>query len=167
MAPPSLDQFAADDAAYAQQMQAQRAKEAAEEQQKNVPQSYVDRFSQVGHTTLSMLDSAVTEAEKWGEAGVRLGRDAISGGATGAANIGDALNPANAINEGMEALGGKGNTPPIKFDMPLWDHARKAIMDFRDAAAVKDPNLVDDLTQSVAQLATPFMGYSRMLSGIH
>jgi hypothetical protein len=49
----------------------------------------------------------------------------------------------------------------------IWSHARSAILDFRDAVAVKDPNLVDGLTQNVAQLAIPFAGYSKALAGVH
>jgi hypothetical protein len=49
----------------------------------------------------------------------------------------------------------------------IWSHARNAILDFRDAVAVKDPNMVDGLTQNVAQLAIPFAGYSKALAGVH
>src|SRR6185437_6928239 len=57
--------------------------------------------------------------------------------------------------------------PPAPPSSPVWDHAKAAILDFRDAVAVQDPNMVDNVVQGVAQLGVPFAGYSRALAGVH
>lgn len=165
--------------AWSKQYDAEQAAKKAQEQQEKQPQSFLQKWAApVGKATLNMLDSAVSTADtminpsatlqalsgRATDAGGRAGRDIAAGAATGAANIVDATNPGKALEAGEQMLGG---SAPLKFDMPIWDHAKNAIMDFRDAVAVKDPTLADNLLQSVSQLALPFTGYSRALGGLH
>jgi len=64
-----------------------------------------------------------------------------------------AEDPAHA----QEALNG----PDIPH--PIYDDARKVIMDMRDAIAIKDPNLPQSLIEGFGQFAGPYALYSRML----
>ncbi len=115
----------------------------------------------------------------------RAGQDIAAGAAKGYANVIDAAHSAaDTLGEGYAGAtqgaavgvvpGAEQNAEAARKATsaqlplsPIFDHARNAVMDFRDAVAVKDPTLADNLTQSVAQLAIPFMGYSRVLSGLH
>lgn len=176
--------YQADQDAFSKQYDADQAAKAAQEAQKNSqqPPSLLQRWgSSIGKVTSPMIDSALSEADAWGTAAKRVGQDVAAGGITGAVNIADAahsfvqsavtnarrtnvdrvddvIDPANAAREANF------NAPPSS---PIWDHAKASVLDFRDAVAVKDPNMVDGLTQSVAQLAIPFTGFSRALAGLH
>lgn len=170
--------------------QAQAAAEKAQQQQATTPlaphQELIQRASNPPqHVTTSYLDDIVNFADSvahdggWGEAATRVGRDAAAGVADAAVNTGDAVvgavqdevkgltSPREAALEAedpamanrMKFLGE--NAPPS-----IWEHAKNAILDFRDAVAVKDPNVVDRLAQTTAQLALPFAGYSKLLEGL-
>lgn len=149
----------AEQAAFSQQYDAQQAQQKAQESTAAEPPSLLQRWgAPVVHATMSVLDSAMSEAEQWGTAAKRVGQDVAAGTATAAANTMDAVKAAGSPDDPGD---------PANAPSPIWDHAKGAILDFRDAVAVKDPNIIDGLTQSVAQLAIPFMGYSRVLSGLH
>lgn len=154
-----LNQLAAEDAAYAKQSAAQQAQEKAQAEQAKQPPSLLQRFTApIVHATSSAIDSAVTEAEQWGTAAKRLGQDVAAGGAQAVANTMDTV----------KSMGSPADpNDPANLPTPIWDHAKNAILDFRDAVAVQDPNIVDRLAQPAAQLAIPFAGYSRALGAIH
>lgn len=191
---PTLQDLQAQDAAYAKAGNDAQTAEQAKQTLGSTgqPNGILSWMTQMPRRiTSDMIDSAVRAADSmahdgsWGEAATRVGRDVAAGAADAVANTGDAAeelvrNGARATYESvahpqqaaLEAedpamlardrmLDGSSQTSPI------WQHARNAILDFRDAVAVKDPNLVDGLTQSVAQLAIPFAGYSKALSGVH
>jgi hypothetical protein len=186
--------MAAQDAAYASQgNQAQIGEQARQTLgATGKPQGILSWMTQMpARITSDMVDSAVHAADSmahdgsWGEAATRVGRDVAAGAASTAVNTGDALEglARNGIRDAytgithpqqaaLEAEDPAMRARDQQMDgsaqrSPIWDHARGAILDFRDAVAVKDPNLVDGLTQSVAQLAIPFAGYSKALSGLH
>lgn len=175
--PVTLDSLAAEDAAYAKQARDAQATAAQQEGQAKQPPSLLQQWtSNVGRVTNSMLDSAVSEADAWGTAAKRVGQDAASGAVTGATNIADsAYSFVRSAAQNMAEPGYKQTqrdlsgeaAPPTPPSSPVWDHAKSTILDFRDAIAVQDPNIVDRLTQGGAQLAIPFAGYSRMLAGVH
>lgn len=175
--PVTLDSLAAEDAAYAKQAQDAQATAAQQEGRAKQPPSLLQQWAgNVGRVTNSMLDSAVSEADAWGTAAKRVGQDAASGAVTGATNIADsAYSFVRSAAQNMAEPGYKQTqrdlsdeaAPPAPPSSPVWDHAKSTILDFRDAIAVQDPNIVDRLTQGGAQLAIPFAGYSRMLAGVH
>ncbi len=131
--------------------------------------------------TPSFLDSVVSYADNYksrlGDIANRLGavipssplvRPLISGAIKGAVKTADSVgsmlessgrglaaaeDPAHA----QEALNG----PDISH--PIYDAARKVIMDMRDAIAIKDPNLPQSLIEGFGQFAGPYALYSRML----
>lgn len=191
---PTLQDLQAQDAAYAKAGNDAQTAEQAKQTfgSTGQPNGILSWMTQMPkRITSDMIDSAVHAADSmahdgsWGEAATRVGRDVAAGAADAVANTGDAVeglartgvratyesivHPQQAALEAedpaMQArdrmMDGSSQTSPI------WQHARSAILDFRDAVAVKDPNLVDGLTQSVAQLAIPFAGYSKALSGVH
>lgn len=172
---PTLADYAAQDEAYNKQAAAQAAQKAQEDAQaeQDQPPSLLQRFGgAVGRASVSMLDSAVSSADAWGTAIKRVGQDVTAGAVTGAANIADAAGSAlTTSGRGMAAAEDPAHAEDAQTGefptSPIWDHAKGAIMDFRDAVQVKDPNIVDNLTQGVAQLAIPFAGFSRALAGLH
>lgn len=131
-----------------------------------------------GRMTLSGIDTAVGTAENiWNSSSqvVRKGRDVASGGITGAANIEDAVQSAartatnaaaNSSSPMLQVAGTLGQEFMQHIENPIWSHAKESVLDFRDAVAVKDPTMSDDLTQAAAQLAIPYLGYSRILGGM-
>lgn len=182
--------------AFGKQYQAEQAAKAQPAPTQSAPlaphQELIQRVSNPpAHVTTSYLDDIVNFADSvahdgsWGEAATRVGRDVAAGAVTGAANIADTGESLvrNGVRDTYESVAHPGQTALEAEDpamlardqqmdgsaqpSPIWEHARSAIMDFRDAVAVKDPNLVDSLTQGVAQLAVPFAGYSKLLSGLH
>lgn len=171
-----MQDLQAQDDTYAQQVSDQQAAQKVKEQQPADQQpSLLERFAgNVGKMTLSSIDSAVSSAESFAnnDPTIRKVRDAQAGFITGAVNNVEATGIALASSgRGMaaaedpehaeDALGGVMPTSPI------WDHAKASVMDFRDAIAVKDPTLSDSLTQGAAQIIPSFMGYSKLLSGLH
>lgn len=147
---------AADEAFFKQDEADQAAKAEATDQG---PPSLLQRFGRaVGNVTHSMLDGAIHEAEQWGIAAKHVGQDVLAGGAT-------------ALKNTMDTVDAVGRNPnpndPSNLPTPVWDHAKQALLDFRDAVQVKDPNLIDKLAQPVAQLAIPFAGYSKALGVFH
>lgn len=162
-----------DQAAFSTQYDQQQAAEAQKADASKAPPTLGQRFAvPQAPVTTSMLDSIVAEAQNWGTAAKRVGQDAVAGATTGAVNIADAAGAAISTSgkemaaeaDPAHAAEAEAGTLPTS---PIWDHAKAHILDFRDAVAVKDPNIVDRLTQGVAQLAVPFAGYSRVLSGLH
>ena len=127
--------------------------------------SFLERWgTPVAHATTALIDGAVSAAEdpEYSPLGNKL-RDVAAGAITGATNTADAVVSA-----------GKTMAPTMMgpdvgalLNSPIWDHAKRHILDFRDAVAVKDPSIGDSLLQGVAQLAIPFAGYSRALAGVH
>lgn len=177
--------YQADQDAFSKQYDAEQATKAAQDAQQKNPQppSFLQQWgSTVGRVSSSMLDSVVSTADSmYDTEPMRKARDAVAGGITGAVNIADAAHsfvgaavknagrtnadrvadaqdPANAAREA--------NYDAVPSS-PMWDHAKASILDFRDAVAVKDPTLADNLTQGVAQLALPFAGFSRAVAGLH
>lgn len=170
-----LQEYAAQDQAFLKQASdAQNAKRTQDSLQGDQQQpSFVSKFmADTGRVTASTIDWAVSASDsinKWRD---RAARDIGAGVTTGAANIADAAGSAvSASGKGLAAAedpehakdAEEGSLPTS----PLWDHAKGAVLDFRDAIAVKDPTLSDNLLQAGAQLAVPFTGYSRALSGVH
>lgn len=191
---PTLQDLQAQDAAYAKAGNDAQTAEQAKQTLGSTgqPNGILSWMTQMPRRiTSGMIDSAVHAADSmthdgsWGEAAARVGRDVAAGAADAVVNTGDAAegllrNGARAEYESVvhpQQAALEAEDPAMlardqQMDgsaqrSPIWDHARNAILDFRDAVAVKDPNLVDGLTQSVAQLAIPFAGYSKALSGVH
>lgn len=115
--------------------------------------------------TPTFLDSIVSTVDnyssKLGEAVandplVRIVRQAAAGAIKGAVNQADALT--------SEDKGGpeQGNIGPDLFH-PLYNDARQAALDFRDAIAVKDPSIPEHLVESAGQLMPSFLMFSRVL----
>lgn len=175
----NLQQLQADDDAYAQSVKQSPPGQA------QAPQTHADvldsiqnetgaakkvglfqQFGNVaGRVTTNVLDSVVSAADSmFDNEPMKKARDVVAGGLTAAANTGDAAMSAMENGPGkpfVQMAGGSG-TPNA-----IWGHAKGALMDFRDAVAVQDPTLADNLVQGVGQLALPFAGYSRALGGVH
>lgn len=156
--------YDAQNEALGKQYDEQQAQEKQQAEAAKTPPTFLQRFQTgVGRVTSSMIDSAVATAED-PELGapLRAARDVAAGATTGAVNTVDAgVSAAKTLAPavpGVQAIADAG---------PIWDHAKSAILDFRDAVAVKDPSLADSLMQGVAQLAIPFTGYSRALGTMH
>lgn len=165
----------ADADAFSKQYDAEQAAKAQQEAAAKNPQppDMLQTFAPpTTKVTPSMLDSVVSQAEQWGTAAKRVGQDVASGALTGAVNIADAAGSAlttsgremAAAEDPDHAEDARAGAFPTS---PIWDHAKASILDLRDAIQVTDPNMVDSLTQGVAQLAVPFAGYSRALAGLH
>lgn len=173
----TAQQLQAEDSAYAKQtsdaINAKQSQEALQGGQQPEP-SFLQKWvtGPVGRVTTSMMDTAVSAADSFMQGpDVKHSRDIAAGAITGVVNIADAAKSAlttsgqrMAAAEDPEHADAALAPPPSS---PIWDHAKGAILDFRDAIAVKDPTLVDNLTQAGAQLAIPFAGYSRALAGVH
>jgi hypothetical protein len=123
-----------------------------------------------------MIDGAVSSADQMFDTPeMRKARDVVAGSLTGLTNIADAghsvmkatqQNFTDLLNPSFHA--GTGQPADVyNAPSPVWDHAKNAILDFRDAVSVQDPTLADGLTQGVAQLALPLAGYTRALGGLH
>lgn len=173
MAKITTESLSGEDTAYMQQAaaaanakQSQEALQGDEQPQPSFLQKWVT--GPMGRVTTSMVDSAVGAADSYfnSDAGHKA-RDVVAGAMTGATNIADT---------GLSAVKNMPDTgnplatvakQAANLTSPIWDHARGAILDFRDAVAVHDPTLADNLVQAGAQLAIPFAGYSRALAGVH
>lgn len=171
--------YQADQDAFSKQYDADQAAKATQDAQQKNPQppSFLQRWSStVGRVTGSMVDSAVSAADSmYDTEPMRKARDVVAGGITGATNMADSVMShtagalATAAQPGDES-NPDGDSAPADISAaagPIWDHAKSSILDFRDAVAVNDPTMSDNLTQGVAQLALPFAGFSRALSGVH
>lgn len=160
----------ADQAAFSKAYDAQRAQEQEQQQPKPEP-SFVERYTSIGKATLAQLDQAM----RWQFTQVgRATQDVGSGLATAAINTthaaasalettGKSMAAAEDPEHADAALAG----PDLFTGTKVWQHAERTALDFRDAIAVQDPTLGDRLLQAGAQLAIPFMGYSKMLAGIN
>ncbi len=180
---PTLQEYQAQDDAYAKQVADQAAQKAQQEAfngGQQPQQTFLQRWTApVGRVTSQLLDSAVSAADRlYDTEPMRKARDVAAGAITGTTNIADAVMSHAA--GGIAAAEHPGSDPErapspdeptnqevYKAAEPIWEHAKEHIMDFRDAVAVQDPTIADSLTQGVAQLAIPFAGYSRALSGLH
>lgn len=170
----ALQDAQAEQSAFSQQYDAQQATQKAQEQESKQPPSFMSQFTAgVGRVTTNTLDWAVSAADSINNVRDRAARDVGAGAITGATNTADAVGSALASSgRGLAAAEDPAHADEVLNEpslptSPIWDHAKGAILDFRDAVAVKDPTLSDNLLQGVAQLAIPFTGYSRALSGVH
>lgn len=182
---PTMQEMQAQDEAFSKQYDAEQAQKASQESlnggQQPQQQTFLQKWTApVGRATTQLLDSAVNAAQLiYDTPGMRKARDIAGGAITGATNIADtvlshaaggianATNPEDDMNDQrMKAQLGVTNKEVYDAAEPIWEHAKQHILDFRDAVQVQDPSLADNLTQSAAQLAIPFAGYSRALSGV-
>lgn len=166
--PTQQEYQAQDDAAMAQMATARSAQHAQETLQggQQPEPTFLQKWvtGPLGRVSTSMMDSAVSAADSiYDTPGMEKARDVTAGAITGATNIADTAVKAATTNFSMGADGKAQESQ----SSPIWDHAKSAILDFRDAVAVKDPTLTDGLLQGAAQLAIPFAGYSRALAGVH
>lgn len=174
--PITQQQIQEEDDAYAKQasdtQNAKQSQEALQGDQQQKP-SFISRFmTQTGQVTMGVLDSAISASNSINEWRDRAAHDVGAGIVTGATNIADTAGSAvSSSGKGLAAAEDPAHAADAEEGSlptsPIWDHAKSAVMDFRDAIAVKDPTLADSLTQGAAQLAVPFVGYSRALSGLH
>lgn len=172
--------ISAADQAWSDQYDQQEAAKQAQEAQAAAPKqppSFLEQWAPPrGQVTLPQIDSAMSAAESmWQSAkdavsdpaindspGMRVARDVTAGAVTGATNTADSVMSA-ASHGGF----GPGTQIMATLASPIWEHAKGVIQDFRDAAAVQDPTLADNLVQGAGQLMIPFAGYSRALAGFH
>lgn len=157
---PTVQDYQTQDDAYATQVESQKAAQAQKDAQKDSQEqpSLLQKWgANIANVTSPMIDTAVSEAQAWGAAAKRVGQDATAGAATAVKNTMDFVSSQHPDDP----------NDPANAPAPIWDHAKSAILDFRDAVAVKDPNIVDSVAQAGAQLAIPFAGYSRALAGVH
>ena len=179
---PTPQEYDTQEAAFAKQYDEQQAQKAQETAQAGQPQTFLQKWTApVGRVTTQILDNAVSGAQLiYDTPGMKKARDVAAGAITGATNIADSVlsHTAGAMagaadqedsmaGQKAQAEAGVRDADKAKFGEPIWDHAKSQILDFRDAVQVQDPTLADSLTQGVAQLAIPFAGYSRALSGLH
>lgn len=133
----------------------------------------------IGRATTQILDSAVNAADSvYNTPGMKEARSATAGVMTGATNMADfvmshaagALATAQQPGDDSQARATDPNRDTqaeYSAAEPIWEHTKASVLDFRDAVQVQDPSLLNSLTQSAAQLAVPYMGFSRALSGMH
>lgn len=133
----------------------------------------------IGRATTQILDSAVNAADSvYNTPGMKEARSATAGVMTGATNMADfvmshaagALATAQQPGDDSQARATDPNRDTqaeYNAAEPIWEHTKASVLDFRDAVQVQDPSLLNSLTQSAAQLAVPYMGFSRALSGMH
>lgn len=161
------DQIQTDQDSFAKQYNADKADKVQQEQQKTQDPSLLSRFgSYVGHVTSNVIDSTVSFANSmYDTEPMKKARDVVSGGITGATNIADTVAP-SVLKPAEDFFGAVEGKQPGATS-PIWDHAKGAIMDFRDAVSVQDPTFADNLLQGAAQLALPYAGYSRALANVH
>jgi len=83
---------------------------------------------------------------------------AIRAGASGAATA--VANTAQAAEPYVKAIAGD-----LGFDIPhpAYEHARQAVLNFRDAIALKDPSIPENLIKGAGQFIPSFMMFSRVL----
>lgn len=176
----------ADQDAFSQQYDAQQTAKASQEAQQTAEPSFLQKWvlgpgtrigTQALDTAVSAADSMFQSADSEGSPAkpvIDKARDVMAGGATAIGNGIDATR--SAIATGTKSMldtivPGASSNPafdalqPAKS--PVWDNAKNATLNFRDAVQLKDPGISDNLTQSVAQLAVPFMGFSRAFSEVH
>ena len=125
--------------------------------------SFADKYK----SRVSDIFERVTAANPMG----RPMRDLASGAVKGAVNIADSakslLTAGPKVSETVNDQGGLVATEdkdpgPDPFH-PVYDAARSAILGMRDAIAVKDPSIGDNLISGFGQFAGPFAMYSRVL----
>lgn len=101
-------------------------------------------------------------------------RDLASGAIKGGAELVDSakslLTAGPAVSETADENGSltatEDKTPASDPFHPIYDDARKAILGVRDAIAVKDPTLTDELISGFGQFAGPWAAYSRILGSL-
>lgn len=172
----TVQQMQADDDAYVKQatdaQNAKQSQEALQGGEKPEP-SFVSKFmTSVGRASTNTLDWAVSAADSINVMRDRAAHDIGAGVTTAAVNTADAVGSAiTSSGKGLAAAEDPAHAEDAQEGSlptsPIWDHAKSAILDFRDAVAVKDPTLSDNLLQGAAQLAVPFAGYSRAMAGVH
>ncbi|MDE2097056.1 MAG: hypothetical protein KGL39_07405 [Patescibacteria group bacterium] len=152
-------QYDAQNQAYAKQAAAAaQARQAQEQAAKQPPTLATVGTQDRGHVTPGIIDGILNEVGQWGTAARHVGQDVMAGAATAAGNAMDMAKSAGSPADPND---------PANAPAPVWDHAREAIGDFRDAMVVQDPTGVDPVIQAGAQLALPFAAYSKALSALH
>ena len=86
---------------------------------------------------------------------------AIRAGASGAATA--VANTAGAAEQGVRNVAGD-----LGFDIPhpAYEHARQAVLNFRDAIALKDPSIPENLIKGAGQFMPSFLMFSRVLGSL-
>jgi hypothetical protein len=148
------------------------AKQAEESQPK--PQgepSFLERMTApLQRMTTSALDAAVGTAESaYDTPAVRAARDVVTGAMDAVGNAADTgYKFLEQSGKGLAMAEDPEHAADVTKDLPTtdaWNHFHGAYNDFRDAVAVRDPTLSDNLLQGLAQFAVPWGFYSRALSG--
>ncbi len=152
--PMTPDQMRAEQEAWSQQYDAQQAAEAAKKTAPP-PTPAQQALDHTGPMTVPALEFSIRNAEMWGTAAKRVGQDVAAGGAQLVKNVGDTV--ADVVTFGARPL------DVAQTTVHPWDYARKALDDFTDAVKVKDPNIVDVLTQYTAQVAPAYAVFARGL----
>ena len=148
----------ADAEAFSKQYDAQQAAEQAK--QTAPPPTPPEKVAALnGPITLPVFQSVLDEVKQWGTAAKHVGQDVLAGGAQSVKNAG---------NLAGDVLSGGANPPKDVADQyetphPIWQHASKALDEFTDAVKVKDPNLVDVLTQYAAQVGPAYAVFAKSL----
>ena len=157
---------------YDQDQAAKRSQETAPEVEQHPLTALTNWVSNLPErVTTSMLDTVTAAAgSPWGQAAERVGRDVVAGGVTGATAVVDTAHSAlvGAAKNIKLYPGDPG--PPADSQDPtgrIWEHAKNTIQDFTDAVKVKDPNMVDDLTQFAAQIGPWYAVAGRALNSLH
>ncbi len=128
--------------------------------------------------TPKFLDGVISTADNLGTVlGVhtRMVRDVMASAVTGATNAADAvksgLSAGPAVKESYDDNGSltaeKDDSPAPDPVTPIYNDARTAVLGVRDAIAVKDPNVWDQLLMAAGQFAPSFTMFSRVVAGIH
>jgi hypothetical protein len=139
------------------------------------PQSSVSRWltNLPANVNTGILDAAVQTADA-----MKSGFHTLVNGIEGTTNYEIPDAQARAMDAAGIPRGAKAGQPLLHpeakdpFD-DIYGHARAAVVDFRDYLAVgssasgQAASGADKVTQSLAQFAVPFTGYSRMLGGMN
>ena len=124
------------------------------------------------------IDSLVANADnfasqhgQWAQAIERLTRASVSGITKGAVSAADSVkSAAESSGKGLamaedpaHAEDAAAGVDPIT---PMYDHARSAVMGFRDSVALKDPNVPESLIEGAWQFVPSFLMFSRATGAI-
>ncbi len=136
-------------------------------------------------TTPTFLDSVLSHTDRflshYGKYAMDSTRDVAAGLTTGLVNAADSVKSAvGASGKGLAAAedpanasGGVGEDADKREEdaadpfTPVYNDARQAALNVRDAIAVKNPGVADHLLEGAGQLVPSFLMFSRVLGGIH
>ena len=126
----------------------------------------------------SFIDSMVAHADNfasqhglWAQALERLQRASVAGVMKGAVSAADtAKSTAESSGAGLAAAEDPAHaeealTAPDPFT-PIYEHARSAVMDVRDAIALKDPNIPESLVEGAWQFMPSYLMLARVTGAI-